>query len=52
MTDHGMPHMTERQLAEVIKQVSETPVVLLTGGDDGLTRRTVSSAVDAELVSR
>jgi signal transduction histidine kinase len=34
VTDHGMPHMTGRQLAGVIKKVSpDTPVLLLTGGD-------------------
>ena len=50
VTDHGMPHMTGRQLAEVIKQVSpETPVVLLTGGDEIDEKETASSAVDAEL---
>ncbi len=50
VTDHGMPHMTGRQLAEVIKQVSpHTPVVLLTGGDELEVTQTSSSAVDAEL---
>ncbi len=50
VTDHGMPNMTGRQLAEVIKQVSpETPVVLLTGGDEIDAKETASSAVDAEL---
>ncbi len=50
VTDHGMPNMTGRQLAEVIKQVSpETPVVLLTGGDELEANETASSAVDAEL---
>ncbi|MCS6327540.1 MAG: response regulator [Nitrospira sp.] len=50
VTDHGMPHMTGRQLAEVIKQVSpDTPVVLLTGGDELDVTETASSAVDAEL---
>ncbi|ULA61132.1 MAG: Histidine kinase [Nitrospira sp.] len=50
VTDHGMPHMTGRQLAEVIKQVSpETPVVLLTGGDEIEVTETASSAIDAEL---
>ena len=50
VTDHGMPHMTGRQLAEVIKQVSpETPVVLLTGGDEIDQKEIASSAVDAEL---
>lgn len=50
VTDHGMPHMTGRQLAEVIKQVSpETPVVLLTGGDESEATETASAAVDAEL---
>lgn len=50
VTDHGMPHMTGRQLAEVIKQVSpETPVLLLTGGDQIEEDDTVSAAVDAEL---
>jgi len=50
VTDHGMPHMTGRQLAEVIKQVSpETPVVLLTGGDEIEATETASTAVDAEL---
>ena len=50
VTDHGMPHMTGRQLAKVIKQVSaETPVVLLTGGDEMEVADTASSAVDAEL---
>jgi CheY-like chemotaxis protein len=45
-----MPHMTGRQLAEVIKQVSPaTPVVLLTGGDEIDEKETASSAVDAEL---
>ena len=43
--------MTGRQLAEVIKQVGvpETPVVLLTGGDEIDEKETASSAVDAEL---
>ena len=50
VTDHGMPNMTGRQLAEVIKQVSpETPVVLLTGGDEIEVNEPASSAVDAEL---
>ncbi len=50
VTDHGMPHMTGRQLAEVIKQVSpSTPVVLLTGGDEMEAAETTSVAVDAEL---
>jgi len=50
VTDHGMPHMTGRQLAKVIKQVSaETPVVLLTGGDEMEAEETASSSVDAEL---
>lgn len=50
VTDHGMPNMTGRQLAEVIKQVSpETPVVLLTGGDEIDVKEPASSAVDAEL---
>ena len=50
VTDHSMPNMTGRQLAEVIKQVSpETPVVLLTGGDEIEVTETSSSAVDAEL---
>ena len=50
VTDHGMPHMTGRQLAEVIKNVSpETPVVLLTGGDQIEEDSQVSPAVDAEL---
>lgn len=50
VTDHGMPHMTGRQLAEVIKKVSaDTPVLLLTGGDQIEQEETVSVAVDAEL---
>ncbi len=50
VTDHGMPHMTGRQLAEVIKNVSaETPVVLLTGGDQIEEETTASPVVDAEL---
>jgi signal transduction histidine kinase/ActR/RegA family two-component response regulator len=50
VTDHGMPHMTGRQLAGVIKKVSpETPVLLLTGGDQLEPEDTVSQAVDAEL---
>ncbi|MCW5793180.1 MAG: response regulator [Nitrospira sp.] len=50
VTDHGMPNMTGRQLAEVIKQVSQdTPVVLLTGGDEIEVTETASQAVDAEL---
>jgi signal transduction histidine kinase len=50
VTDHGMPHMTGRQLAEVIKQVSpQTPVVLLTGGDEIEVQETASTAVDAEV---
>ena len=50
VTDHGMPHMTGRQLAEVIKRVSpKTPVVLLTGGDEIEAQETASTAVDAEL---
>ena len=50
VTDHGMPNMTGRQLAEVIKQVSpETPVVLLTGGDEIEVKEAASFAVDAEL---
>ena len=50
VTDHGMPHMTGRQLAEVIKRVSpETPVVLLTGGDEIEVTETASPSVDAEL---
>ena len=50
VTDHGMPHMTGRQLAGVIKKVSpDTPVLLLTGGDQLEQEDTVSQAVDAEL---
>ncbi|MCS6288293.1 MAG: response regulator [Nitrospira sp.] len=50
VTDHGMPHMTGRQLADVIKKVSpNTPVLLLTGGDQIEQEDTVSRAVDAEL---
>ncbi len=50
VTDHGMPHMTGRQLAEVIKKVSpETPVLLLTGGDQIEEETTASPVVDAEL---
>ena len=50
VTDHGMPHMTGRQLAEVIKNVSpDTPVVLLTGGDQIEEDSQASAAVDAEL---
>lgn len=50
VTDHGMPHMTGRQLAEVIKQVSpKTPVVLLTGGDELDVTETASTAVDVEV---
>ncbi|MBS0169121.1 MAG: response regulator [Nitrospira sp.] len=50
VTDHGMPNMTGRQLAEVIKRVSpQTPVVLLTGGDEIEVTESASSAVDAEL---
>jgi signal transduction histidine kinase/ActR/RegA family two-component response regulator len=50
VTDHGMPHMTGRQLAGVIKKVSpDTPVLLLTGGDQIEPEDTVSQAVDAEL---
>ncbi len=50
VTDHGMPDMTGRQLAEVIKRVSpETPVVLLTGGDEIEVKEVASAAVDAEL---
>ena len=50
VTDHGMPHMTGRQLADVIKKVSpETPVLLLTGGDQIEQEEMVSTAVDAEL---
>jgi CheY-like chemotaxis protein len=50
VTDHGMPHMTGRQLADVIKKISpDTPVLLLTGGDELEPDGTVSQAVDAEL---
>lgn len=50
VTDHGMPHMTGRQLADVIKKVSaDTPVLLLTGGDQIEETEPVSTAVDAEL---
>lgn len=50
VTDHGMPHMTGRQLAKVIKKVSpQTPVLLLTGGDETEGEDHPSDAVDAAL---
>gem|GEM_PF-1000350 len=50
VTDHGMPNMTGRQLAKVIKHVSpDTPVLLLTGGDQIEQDEQASVAVDAEL---
>ncbi|MBI4002752.1 MAG: response regulator, partial [Nitrospira defluvii] len=49
VTDHGMPHMTGRQLAEVIKKVSpDTTIVLLTGGDQ-TDEEASSAAVDVVL---
>ncbi|MCE3224707.1 MAG: protein of unknown function, putative Histidine kinase [Nitrospira sp.] len=50
VTDHGMPQMTGRQLAEVIKKVSpDTAVVLLTGGDQTDADEAPSAAVDVVL---
>lgn len=47
VTDHGMPHLTGLQLAEVIKQVSPTtPVILLTGGDQHDDENAPSDVVD------